>query len=885
MSIDAQFQNLSKVIAAHELYWSRVAQRNPRSVLMRDWLRREWDPYFIRWADIVTYGPITLDVLTDCGRSLSSLRELARANGVPLPDMDAALVVSGQIGPGPIDYAVSGGGHGGGHAGYGGMHVGPGASHARPARRYAPRAGFRGRGGYYRRGSKHPGRWWNGPQGVVWVESDVNLLTDGQSGDPQLDDMPPPSESEVPVDPESQGSPPEDRVTTPGDSAATGEPVTPVTDDPEMAVASGCVPLCGADSYADLMNNETNSRFWDRTGYHPGRSLDRKRDAKMIPTWLHIRMEVAQEAHQAMSEGRDWFAEQVAKLAPQGDQGADPRNPLLPFYEVMRKHETDVQPTVTSPIVSGLATAAPAPAADRLVNVAPVLAPGARPGTVQRYRDGMRLCVELCVDGQRYKGCADLSDVLGAFGQYHNALHAQMAAVGSGNGMSLMGASADAEAVCGDALLGSLADQHTAQFCAGWWHSITHAASSAVHSVESTATNTLRKLKGPITIAAATAAGAAALGIPGVGPLVAPMAASLAQKLVIAATDPGAAGKAARAIVDKAKQVAQTNPDVARAVALAHQAVAQATVGYHVAQTVANAAAGAPDAQAQVMELAQSAQAGDPAAQQAMAMAQTATQSAQNNGSGNGNDASGDAATAVQGHIPSVKFYRQAARLAAEQSPAKVVGFVAPHGNPSRVMTFNSSDDADTWYGGWMSMPHAFEYIAYFDKGDSMYPGPLNEQLGSDVVVSGSAYLFGAEVGSTRAALVTGYQTTEATLAPQASTRPEWHAWYVEQWRPIASNFFAWLQGLHQNDEQPAGMTSWAHQLHALRNKARQMGMKVRTISTGDGTGGNAGAGTSVGHWLAPLGIGAVAGYGVWAFGPQAWGWLKSKFHSTPAAK
>lgn len=162
----------------------------------------------------------------------------------------------------------------------------------------------------------------------------------------------------------------------------------------------------------------------------------------------------------------------------------------------------------------------------------------------------------------------------------------------------------------------------------GWFDSITGAVHAAINgvghaasSVVGTVGHTLYRLKGPIAAAAGIAAGAAAMAIPGAGPLVAPMAAGLANNLVNAAAGDGDVAQAAQAVVSQATQLAQKSPEVAKALGTAHEAVAKAATGYHIVQTVANAAAGNKDALDQINELSLEAAAGNPAAQSAIQLA------------------------------------------------------------------------------------------------------------------------------------------------------------------------------------------------------------------------------------------------------------------------
>ena len=284
-----------------------------------------------------------------------------------------------------------------------------------------------------------------------------------------------------------------------------------------------------------------------------------------------------------------------------------------------------------------------APPAGQLPALAPLLTwPSAIPSRIEMSLDGHELTVAVQLDDKVYRGTADLSQVFDTarayLTAYHEALHHQ--------GHLLVGAAgqgppsvADAGGVIAqdtvdracDLLVGALCDRHRhdhAIACAGWWSDISHAVTSAAKGIEHTAEGavkeagkTLSALKGPIMTAAAGAAGAAALAIPGAGPLVAPLASSLAKNLVDAATGGGSVQGAAQQVVQQAAAAAQSNPQVAAALDTAHQAVVQATAGYHTAQTFANAAAGDPNAQGQVAELVNAAQAGDPAASGALDVA------------------------------------------------------------------------------------------------------------------------------------------------------------------------------------------------------------------------------------------------------------------------
>ena len=256
----------------------------------------------------------------------------------------------------------------------------------------------------------------------------------------------------------------------------------------------------------------------------------------------------------------------------------------------------------------------------------------------------------------------------------------------------------------------------------GWFDSITGAVHAAINgvghaasSVVGTVGHTLYKLKGPIAAAAGIAAGAAAMAIPGAGPLVAPMAAGLANNLVNAAAGDGDVAQAAQAVVTQATELAQKSPEVAKALGTAHEAVAKAATGYHIVQTVANAAAGNKDALDQINELSLEAAAGNPAAQSAIQLAHGAISASEQ-----------QQQTKVSGaaHVTP----RQQAQAAARDQPNRIVGVVQRADGSWSVEPFASSDDADDWFGSWLNLPDAYAYVAYFDKADAAWPNPLNEQ-------------------------------------------------------------------------------------------------------------------------------------------------------------
>lgn len=414
---------------------------------------------------------------------------------------------------------------------------------------------------------------------------------------------------------------------------------------------------------------------------------------------------------------------------------------------------------------------------DDLIDVAPVISAGARGCNVQlSFSPATKnLDAVICIDGRRYRARADLSDVLdgisGEIARYHDQLHGDPHAPAAVS--SVQGEVNEAIRVAGEALVGAALDQHQREICAGWFDGITSAVSSAINSVghaakstAGTVGHTLVSLKGPIAAAAGMAAGAAALSIPGVGPLVAPMAGKLANDLVNAAAGSGSVQQAAQNALTQAKAVALRDPRVAKALDLAHQAVAKSTIAHHVAQTVANAASGNPNAQRQIAELAQAAQQGDAAAMDLTSLASDITDAVTDNagnpevsgwfapfmlGAAGAGAAAyfgprawdkyvhGDHAPAkVSGHSSNDAKHALseiAARTAAAEHAkgARIVGVaVGSPGSPlaQSVRTFRSIDDADDWFAAIAGQPSAYGYVAYYDAADPMWPDPVNDAHG-----------------------------------------------------------------------------------------------------------------------------------------------------------
>lgn len=107
--VRAQLGRLDRLVAAHETYWPAVAQQNPQSTVMRDFLRRHWDPWFTRWAetrprlDQRSRGsqlvPASDEAIASFVRAaaggLSSIRQIAADNHIPTPDLGTSQHAGG----------------------------------------------------------------------------------------------------------------------------------------------------------------------------------------------------------------------------------------------------------------------------------------------------------------------------------------------------------------------------------------------------------------------------------------------------------------------------------------------------------------------------------------------------------------------------------------------------------------------------------------------------------------------------------------------------------------------------------------------------------------------------------------------------------------------
>jgi hypothetical protein len=693
----ANSELLSRIVAKHETFWAALAKRSqgtPLEHVTHAWMTNQWDPWYTAYLEETQGSMLGENQISLVARGLTALRALARSPewGLPVPIISESASA-----------ATSVAGHGGGHGGGGRA---PARPFARPHAYRRSAHGFRARGGWYRHGSRFPGRWWWGPAGWMWVESDVNLVAPEEFAPEDSAPENAPTAQQQPIAPEAQGEPADDVSTEAADAAQAG-----ADQDSAEATNGASVVSSGDNPIVDAINRQTDLRFWAETGYKVGHPLDRNnpRDRMMLPAWLRARYQVAQEFHTHASDPN-----YLASL--EGSNPAPSLAPQIPSWQYLPpKREVPVS------------------ASGSLVSLGAVISPGANT-SVTFTRNGSTLTASVCIDGRCSQGSIDLADLIDdRVREIHPQLHAQAREL-----VGTMPAAEDSSAA-GAVLVGALLERDAIALCGSWWSSLTKEVKGAARSAAGTIGHTLHRLKGPIGVAAGAAAGAAAMAIPGAGPVLAPMAASMASSLVSAAT-----GDAhAQQVVKQAVQQAGSDKTVARALEIAQKAAAQTTAAAHVVSTVDQAAAGVPQAQVQVQELAQAANAGDQGAQQALAVAQQVAQ-------GTANDAA-----IVSGAVPD---WRAVAKRTAERAHGDVIGFCKPVGNDIQVKHFDSSDDADDWFGRWLQMPDAYEYVAYFDRNDLTFPGPLNERFGGHhaaVVSSGHWILPMALGGALGAAGVT----------------------------------------------------------------------------------------------------------------------------------
>lgn len=253
--------------------------------------------------------------------------------------------------------------------------------------------------------------------------------------------------------------------------------------------------------------------------------------------------------------------------------------------------------------------------------LAPVVAPATGGITVKKELDAKQvLHVEICVDGKCYRTSMDLAPaielVMGKLARWHESMHAPQPPP-----PTVVSTVQNAVGAAEELIVGALVARHVDTVASGFLGDIAGAVKGAVRGVgrgvgrglgalKGGVAATFSKLKDQIGPAASIAAAAGASAIPGVGPIAAPIAAKLANDIVQST----AGDSAAQRRVAQAGQQAKTDPTVAAALDQATKAVANATAAHHVQDTAKKAARGDSEAQQQIVQVADDAEKGDPAA-------------------------------------------------------------------------------------------------------------------------------------------------------------------------------------------------------------------------------------------------------------------------------
>ena len=252
----------------------------------------------------------------------------------------------------------------------------------------------------------------------------------------------------------------------------------------------------------------------------------------------------------------------------------------------------------------------PPPRRGLTAELAPILAPATGGVTVEKRLDDRQvLHVKICVDGKCYSASMDLAPaivmVMEKLSRVHDTYHAPKPPPAT-----VVSTVETAVGMAEEAIVGALLSRHVETISAGILGDIAGAVKGAVTGAARGVAGTFRRLKGPIGAAAGIAAAAGASAIPGVGVLAAPLAAKLANDLVQAASGDSSAQQA----VAQATRQAKTNPATAAALDQATKAVANSTAAYHVEDTAKKAARGDAAAQREIVQVAEDAESGDPAA-------------------------------------------------------------------------------------------------------------------------------------------------------------------------------------------------------------------------------------------------------------------------------
>jgi hypothetical protein len=286
------------------------------------------------------------------------------------------------------------------------------------------------------------------------------------------------------------------------------------------------------------------------------------------------------------------------------------------------------------------------------------------------------------------------------------------------SGEVVIGAVERVVSFAGNELIGAMLDQHVSVACAGWLDDIGSAIKSAGVGLYRGVTETVQKLKGPITQAAVAAASKYG------GPAAGEAAAQLVGPVIDTAANLGkdTPQKAA------AEQQAQTDPQVATALAVAKEAAAKTIAAYHVTETAKQAAAGEPAAQQKIAQVTQDAEQGDPVAKAVTPLVAHGFSHA--------------IATRRPGSPESYQHHASRAVARADQRYRQqnggafppVLGYVRTADRHQKTYFFKALEDAQSWYAA--LVPGQYSYAALFAAGN--LGTPFAESFGGTTAVSGA---------------------------------------------------------------------------------------------------------------------------------------------------
>jgi hypothetical protein len=414
--------------------------------------------------------------------------------------------------------------------------------------------------------------------------------------------------------------------------------------------------------------------------------------------------------------------------------------------------------------------------------------PGLNPVRVEMRLGDRALAVVVEIDGKCYGGVADLTQVWDVAKKYLAAYHRELHM----RGHALIGAAPSPEVIADiiatDAIQ-RIGTELVATCCAGWFgdlersikkeakdlekdvaHYALHpsdivvdtakalgagkglakALSYAVDPLQDITENPMVEKAmasyagGPAGAAALQAAQSAEQGKLSLSQL-ASAAQAAAPMLQQFGADPGLVSSISNA-ASQVKQVAQNPMQYAQNLAQPYVQQAQQLAQPYVqqAQGLAQQAQGyaqglSQQAQGLAQQVSQQAQG---LAQQAQGAVTDATQQVQQTISDMGSQAPADL-SAAQAAISGGASPRELAMEGAKGMPHRVVGVVQMSDGQWQLRGFQSSDDADDWFGGWLGVPNAYVYVAYYDKADPTFPNPLNEQFSPHAQTHVSGWLGG----------------------------------------------------------------------------------------------------------------------------------------------